>query len=135
MRGTRLVLPKECRAEALKKLHDGHFGLVSCKKRAREVMYWPSLNTDIENLVKSCLLCQKYSRANQNEPIVSRDIPDRPWSTLGMDFFKLNGKNYLLVIDYYSKYVELDVMHSMTALSVINHLQAMFARHGLPDEI
>lgn len=135
MRGTRLVLPKECRAEALKKLHDGHFGLVSCKKRAREVMYWPSLNTDIENLVKSCLLCQKYSRANQNEPIVSRDIPNRPWSTLGMDFFKLNGKNYLLVIDYYSKYVELDVMHSMTALSVINHLQAMFARHGLPDEI
>lgn len=51
-RGNRLVLPAACIADALKKLHLGHRGIVTCKNKARETLYWPTMNADIEALVK-----------------------------------------------------------------------------------
>ena len=53
----RIVVPTQCRNELLDKLHEGHFGIDRTKLRARDSIYWPGINRDIETLVKTCETC------------------------------------------------------------------------------
>ena len=61
LKGTRIIIPDECRDEVLGKLHEGHFGIDRTKLRARDSVYWLQINRDIETLVKSCEKCQEFS--------------------------------------------------------------------------
>ena len=61
------------------------------------------------------------------------DLPDEPWQKVGTDLFHLDGKNYLLVIDYLSNYPEIALLFSMSATCVIKHMKSIFARHGIPQ--
>jgi len=48
----------------------------------------------------------------------------------------LDGKNYLVMVDHYSDYIELDSLSGNTpANSVIRAMKRQFARHGIPDEL
>ena len=48
LKGTRIVIPSQKQAEILKLIHEGHLGLTKCKLRAKETVYWPSLNNQLE---------------------------------------------------------------------------------------
>lgn len=133
-RGQRLVVPTEYRKEILKILHVTHRGVVSSKIKAREYFYWPNMSKEVEEYILKCRICQKYQRANQKEVLQEQDPPERPWQKVSCDFFFLKGKQYLLMIDYFSKYVELKPLNSSTAPAVINVLKSIFATHGLPEE-
>lgn len=52
-----------------------------------------------------------------------------------MDFFHLKGKTYLLIVDYFSKYIEVWQMTSTTACSLIQVLKDTFARFGIPNVV
>ena len=63
-------------------------------------------------------------------------LPERPWQIIGSDLFTLKNTNYSLVVDYYSRYVEVITFRGSTSSkSVIAALKTMFARHGIPDEL
>ena len=47
-------------------------------------------------------------------------VPDRPWSKLGVDIFELQGQQYLVIVDNYSRFIEIDPLTHMTAKHVIN---------------
>ena len=47
--------------------------------------------------------------------------------------FELKGELFLLVVDYYSRYVEVAKLTNTTSPSVIVYLKSMFAKHGIPD--
>ncbi|GBM44476.1 Retrovirus-related Pol polyprotein from transposon 17.6 [Araneus ventricosus] len=134
-RGSRLVVPNESRTDILEKIHTSHRGIVSCKIKAKEYFYWPGINNDIDNFISKCDLCQEYQRNNNKECLINPPIPDRPWEKVGCDFFELRGKHYLLIIDYFSKYVALQQMNSTNAFSVINCMKSIFARHGIPEVV
>jgi len=51
------------------------------------------------------------------------------------DIFQLFGNDYLLVVDYFSKYPEVCLLQGKTANSLIPHLKSVFARHGIPSEL
>ena len=57
-------------------------------------------------------------------------IPETPQSKVGQDLFTLGDENYLVTVDYYSDYFELDLLSGTTAESVINATKRHFARHG-----
>jgi hypothetical protein len=57
----------------------------------------------------------------------------RPWQKVGADIFSLYGKDYLLLVDYYIKYPEVNLLSGKNAASV--HLKSIFSRHGIPEEI
>ena len=59
------------------------------------------------------------------------EMPDRPWQTLGADLFTLKGKTYLLVVDYFSRYVEIALLSPTRSEDVVVHLKSMFSRHGV----
>ena len=61
LKGTRIVIPTKQHQAVLKQLHEGQLGLNKCKLRAKDTVYWPGLNAELENLVLNCALCLKYS--------------------------------------------------------------------------
>ena len=75
LKGTRIVIPDQCREELLNQLHEGHFGVDRTKLRARDSVYWPNINKDIENLIKTCGTCQENARWNNKDPVLPREIP------------------------------------------------------------
>lgn len=129
----RLVIPAKIRRQILGYLHEGHFGINRTQQLARTCVYWPNMNNDIENVVNSCKPCQEYMKNKSREPLKPHDIVDLPWFKVGMDLFEHDKKNYLLIVDYYSKFVEIGHLHrNTTAKEVIVLAKSIFARHGIP---
>ena len=89
--------------------------------------------SQIQDAVSTCATCNMYQRKNQKEPLIPHSIPDHPWSKVGVDIFELQQKQYLVIVDYYSGFVELDLLTHTTAKQVINHCKSQFSRHGIPD--
>ena len=56
--GPRVVVPPALRREVLKRLHDAHCGIEATKRRARQTVWWPGINSDITSTVKACGPCQ-----------------------------------------------------------------------------
>ena len=88
----------------------------------------------MEDLVKSCSVCVK-NRPDHAEPLRPTKFPDRPWEMVATDLFHLKNDNYLLVVDYFSRYVEIAKLKNTTSQAIINHLKSIFARHGIPDTL
>jgi transposase InsO family protein len=131
--GTRLVIPEEMRKEILEKLHDGHQGIVKCRAMAKCSVWWPGVSQQVQSMVENCGTCEK-ERKNRPEPLKPSKVPDYPWQTVGMDLFEWEGQEYLLVVDYFSRNIELaHLRSSTTSETVINHFKSIFARHGIPE--
>lgn len=130
--GSRLVIPTAMRNTVLDALHEGHQGMTRCRERARETVWWPGLSGQLNELVRNCKTCIK-ERGNPVEPLMSSELPERPWQQVGSDLFTLNQDNYLLVVDYYSRYVEIAKLTPTRSQDVIVHLKSIFSRHGVPE--
>lgn len=116
----------------LGKLHQGHQGIVKCRELAKSSVWWNGLSTQLENLIKSCQKCIEGSQ-NVREPLIPSKFPDRPWQKVATDLFELDGQKYLLVVDYYSRFIEIAKLFGTTSAAVINHLKSIFGRHGIPE--
>jgi hypothetical protein len=62
LKGLKVVIPRSLRKEMLQKIHVGHLGIEKCRRRAREVLYWPGLNQEVADMVKNCPACNEYKR-------------------------------------------------------------------------
>jgi len=127
--GDRLIVPTAKRSSILQLIHEGHLGVQKCKARARLCVYWPNINDEIDKIVKSCSVCNRYVNSNQKEPMIPHQLPDRPWEEVSADYFTLHTQDYLLVVDCYSKYPEVIPMATKTAEATIKAMKFIFARH------
>ena len=69
------------------------------------------------------------------EPMVPSELPQLPWQKVGTDLFEWKNNNYLLIVDYYSRYIEIAKLTHATASEVIRHSKSIFARHGIPEVV
>ena len=134
MRGNRVVVPASMRADILERLHAGHQGSTKCRQRAKESVWWPGIRRDIDEKTSNCLICCKH-RLQYPEPLLPSPLPNRPWQKVATDLFEWKKVDYLLVVDYYSRYIEVAKLISTSANSVITHLKSIFSRHGIPETV
>lgn len=135
-KGSSLVIPNVLRPVMLNKIHESHQGISKSKYLARNSIYWPNMNSDIQNKVDQCSICNQFKPNNSKEPLIPYSITTFPWERVGIDLLQFNNTIYLVVMDYYSKYIEIVSLHSgYTANLVVTHLKAIFARHGIPLQI
>ncbi|XP_063233061.1 uncharacterized protein K02A2.6-like [Bacillus rossius redtenbacheri] len=132
-KGTQIVIPTSMRGALLDKIHYTHLGIQKCKLRARECVFWPGMSRDIENRVGNCTTCRAAQHANTKEPQIDKEIPGRPWQIVAIDIFHFQGKDYLLLVDTYSKYPEFSHLPNLSSTQVIAHCKAVMARHGIPE--
>ena len=135
LKGDHIVVPSSRRSLVLKAIHEGHLGIEKYKARARICIYWPNIDDDIEQAVKQCSICNQHARANQKEPLLPHSVPKRPWYKVGADHFTIASQDYLLVVDYFSKYPEVIPVSSKSADTTITEMKAIFARHGIPNTV
>ena len=133
--GDRIIIPTDMRPAMLKVLHEGHMGMEKTKARARVVLYWPNMGKDIQHMVAKCPACLRFRKENEKEPLKQHPIPARPWQTVAADIMSFKGRDYILVVDYYSKYPEVALLQNKTASSVVTHMKSIFARHGIPEKL
>uniref|UniRef100_A0ABM0M4J4 Uncharacterized protein K02A2.6-like n=1 Tax=Saccoglossus kowalevskii TaxID=10224 RepID=A0ABM0M4J4_SACKO len=106
MKGLRLVIPTSLRAKYIALLHGGHPGVEATKRRARDIVFWPCMSDDIDKALSSCAVCNSL-RTHQQK---SYPVPDLPWSTVATDIFQWNGLHYLVLVDSYSGWFEMDTL-------------------------
>lgn len=63
----------------------------------------------VTDYIKKCYTCAKFQNSNAKEHLLIREIANRPWEIIPADFFQFNENMYLLVVDTYTKYPEIDV--------------------------
>ena len=93
------------------------------------------MNCQIEDIVSQYKICQEFRPAQPAEPLVSHDIPDRAWSKIGTDLYYIDGEVYLIMVGYYSKFLETEILPHETSHSVIQNMKWVFARQGTPSAI
>ena len=134
LRGSHLVVPLSLRSEILNKIHSGHQGLTKCCQCAIQSAWWPAISKDIGEMISKCLVCCK-THYQYAEPLLSSTFPEYPWQRVASDIFEWNKHKYLLVIDYYSRFIEIAKLSTATSHDVINHLKSIFACHGMPESL
>ena len=64
LKANRVIVPVKLKDKVMQMLHSEHMGISKTKNLARYYVWWPKIDEDIENLVKSCEPCQ----LNRNDP-------------------------------------------------------------------
>ena len=90
--------------------------------KAREVLFWPGISTEVTEKIKKSPVCLENRLGQHIEPLKSHEIPPLHWAKVGTDILHKNGRNYLITVDYYSKWPELTLLNSMTNTAVITAL-------------
>ena len=73
------------------------------------------------------------AQTQRAEPIQSSPLPELPFQKVGTDLFQWNGKEYLLVVNYCSCYIEVAQLSTTSSAMIIQHTNSIFARHDTPE--
>ncbi|XP_022816936.1 uncharacterized protein K02A2.6-like [Spodoptera litura] len=130
-----VFIPRALREDMLSRVHEGHLGIERCKRRARDVMFWPGMCDDVERIVRTCAACALHAPRPRRQPLLQHSVPALPWHKLASDTFEYKKKNYIVLVDYFSNYVEVGQLTSISSKQVISFMKEQFARHGIPAEL
>lgn len=137
LRGTRIVVPASLREQTIALAHEGHPGICVMKQRLRSKVWWPKIDADAEKCVKSCRSCILVAAPSAPEPMIRKELPQRAWDHLAMDFMGPlpSGHHLFVIVDYYSRFIEVEVMTKINADEAIKRLRVIFSRFGKPISI
>ena len=134
--GARVIVPPQGRKSVLAELHETHPGANRMKSLARSYIWWPGMDTDIEQAVKTCESCQVSRASPPLAPLHPWEWPARPWSRIHIDFAGPFMDNmFLVIVDAHSKWLDVHLMKSITSAKTIEKLRILFANHGIPQKI
>jgi len=136
-KGQRLYVPVTARTyrPILDRIHSSHIGINGCLRRACEAVFWPGMTKSIQLVVARCAVCEQYQNSVQKETLLSHPIPKLSWEKVGIDIFCFHGMSYLVTVDYFSNYFEVDRLISKQICDVVYCLKVRFARHGIPSVV
>lgn len=134
MRNSRVYIPRSLRSEIMRELHAAHFGISRMKSLARTYCWWSGMDNDIENLVKNCPNCQLN---RHNPPKVETHLwqkAKKPFERVHIDFAGplQDGSYFLIIVDAFSKWMEVEIMRSTTTTCTIERLRRYFSTYGIP---
>ena len=136
LKGERVIVPQSLRQSVLRDLHAAHQGLARTKSCARQIVYWPGLTNDIDNIVRACAECRCHAASQQKEPLRTspeRD-PELPFQSVSADLFTCQGRQYLVYVDRKTGWPCVSIIgRSADSASVIRILRRWFADVGVPN--
>ena len=137
LKGEQIIIPAILHQEYLNAIHTGHQGITRCQQRAKSAIYWPGINEQIINMVNRCELCQKYQASQHKEQLenVVSEVPNIPWNTISTDLFSLDGKNYLIIADCYTKYPIVEELTAISSRSIAEKTLKIFSMFGIPNTV
>ena len=105
----------------------------------RNRFYWRRMDNDIDQFCRDCLICHRNKPKHKpNERLVPLEIAYKPREVVANDVATLpwsttNHRYFLLLIDVFSKFVELYPMPDQESRTIIDAIQDVWIhRHGPP---
>ena len=132
MKNSKVLIPETLKQKYLKQIHRGHQGIEACRSRAREFVFWININNDLKELVEKCDLCQSQQNSTTIIQQYVSEVPPHPWHTIGSDLFYFQRIDFLVVVDYFSKYLIIRKIPNSTSSAVIKELGMIFSEFGKP---
>lgn len=83
----------------LKEIHSGHQGIVKTKSLARKNVWWPGLDSYLEQMCKSCEPCQLELKKPQHVPLQPWEFPGESWKRIHIDFAGPFLNMFMIVVD------------------------------------
>ena len=134
--GQRVVIPKTLTSKIIDELHQMHPGICRMKALARSYVWWPGIDMQLENKVRTCGACQTNRKMPEKAPLHPWEYPSGPWKRLHIDYAgPYRNKMFLIITDAYSKWMEVHIQNSCTTAATIISLTKTFATYGLPEQI
>ena len=133
LRGDKILVPSLLQDRLLQIAHQSHLGMGKTKSRLRLSYWWPSLDRDVEEMIRACFCCRQMPR---DSPVQVTEWTTRPWIHLSVDIAgpkrDANGAVFYLValVDNHSKYVCCKVVRSIATPSILAFLRETFATFG-----
>ncbi len=119
-KGNRVVIPQKLRSDMKLKLHSSHLGIDGCLHQACEAIFWPGMSSKIRQYIATCDICRTFESSQQKETLMNHETPSRPWDRIGTDLFAWNSKDFLVTVDYYSNFWEIDLLTDTSSNTVIS---------------
>ncbi|GJV74248.1 reverse transcriptase domain-containing protein [Tanacetum coccineum] len=118
-----------------------HSANVTAKKVYESGFYWPSIFKDANECVRRCDACQRSRNISSRNEMPQNNIQVcEVFDVCGLNFMgpypEFRGNKYILVdVDYVSKWVEAQALHTNDARVVVKFLRQLFARFGVPKAL
>ena len=134
--GCRLVIPRSMQRSVLQLLHESHQGINRTKARARQVVYWPGIDNDIQQTIQHCQSCQRDLPSHPQEPYVAHELPSRPFQVVHADLFYYAGQQFLVIVDALSNWPWVFCLgRSAVTRKIISAFCDVFCCSGVPDTL
>ena len=127
LQGNRIYIPPVLYERTLHDLHGSHKGIEKMQHLARAHFCWPRIDANILDYMRRYTTCTRYKATQAVQPMLPRDIPDRPWQELATDYFTHNGKEHILIAEPFSKYPFIFRTRSKTSDSLVQCLQYLIS--------
>lgn len=118
LRDHRLVIPKVLHRKVIDIAHQSHQGIVKTKQLIREKVWFPGIDKQVEEVVRSCIPCQaSYTGLSPREPLCPTPLPPAPWTNIAIDFAGPfpSGEYAMVIIDEYSRFPEVEIVSTISA--------------------
>ena len=130
--GSRVVILKVFHTPLLEELHTNHLGMSHMKSLARSYIWWPQLNSPVEDIARNCTQCALVAATPSLAPAHPWLVPKGPLERVHVDHAQWNKTLLLVAVDAFSKWLEVFVVTSTSAAQTADKLRVMFATHALP---
>jgi len=121
----RVIIHSSLRESLLHKLHAA-IGAPCLLCHTRNCVFWPGLNSQIMNTCQACVTCARHAHQHPQEPFQPYPVPTLPWQLVSQDLFELNGLTYLVTVDHYSDFYEIDQLLTTQSSAVIQATKQHF---------
>ena len=131
----KVFVPTSMRNDTKKKVHTSHLAVESNTRRALDTIFWPGMRHELQEYYINCEQCSRYSARNSKETLITRLVLEYPFQRIGLDTMTLDGREYLVCVNYFSNYTLVDRLHGTSSCCTIKLIKKHFMRYGIPEVV
>ena len=135
LKGNKIIIPLLLQPDILQQLHSSHQGVEKTCLLAWTAIFWVGINKDIEELIGNCSTCQKYQPSIPSETLHTHETPSYPWQYVSTDIFTIEDKEFLPVVDHYTRSHFIRHLHLTTPATIIRQMKLLFEEWGIPEVV
>ena len=134
LKGDLILIPQALQEKAIEFAHEGHLGIVLCKRLLRNRCWWPGMDRQIKEKVENCVSCQANVDTSHHEPLIPTQFSSSKLGLTSVDFSSRTPTGeYLLVIMYETgRLPVIQLASTMTSREAVKICTRVFNEHGIP---
>ena len=132
LKNQKFIVPKNLQLVYIDKIHAGHLGINKSLQKACEYLFWKGYTKDIIEAINKCAICQENAPSNPQHFQYISEAPPHPWHTLRTDIFYHRKQDYLVLIDYFSKFLIVRKLPNSPTGAVVKELSITLSEYGIP---